>query len=132
MFKAGTKWNKREDCLTFTYTSCCYYCSVTKLCPTLCDPMDCSTPGFPVLHYLPEFAKTHVRWVSDLIQPSHPLSPPSPPAFSLSQCEGVRCKILLCRFDCGVFLTFEVNILKVYIQIIYQSKTINGKSLPLQ
>ena len=55
-----------------------------KLCPTLCDAMDCSTPGFPVLHYLLEFAQTHVHWVSDAIQPSHPLSPLSPPAFNLS------------------------------------------------
>ena len=52
---------------------------------TLCDPMDCSTPGFPVLHYLPEFAQTHVHWVDDAIQPSHPLSPASLPALNLSQ-----------------------------------------------
>ena len=51
--------------------------SVTKLCLTLCDPMDCSTPGFPVPHYLLEFAETHVHWVGDAIQPSHPLLPPS-------------------------------------------------------
>ena len=50
-------------------------CSVTKLCLTLCNPMDCSTPGFRVFHYLPEFAQTHVLWVSDAIQWSHPLSP---------------------------------------------------------
>ena len=66
---------------------CC--CSVTKLCPTLCDPMNCSTPGFPVLHYLPGFAETHVHWFSDAIQPSHPLSSPSSPAFSLSQHQGL-------------------------------------------
>ena len=59
--------------------------SVTQLCSTLCDPMDCSTPGFPVLHYLPEFAQTHVHWVDDAIQLSHPLLPPSPPALNLSQ-----------------------------------------------
>ena len=46
-------------------------------------PHDCSTPGFPVLHYLPEFAETHVHWVSDAIQSSHPLPPPSPPALNL-------------------------------------------------
>ena len=51
--------------------------------------MDCSMPGFPVLHYLPEFAQTHVHWVSDAIQPSHPLLSPSPPAFSLSQHRGL-------------------------------------------
>ena len=58
---------------------------VVQLCLTLCDPMDCSTPGFPVLHHLPEFVQTHVHWVNDAIQPSHPLLPPSPPAFNLSQ-----------------------------------------------
>ena len=51
--------------------------------------MDCSTPGSPVLHHLPGFAHTHVHWVSDAIQPSHPLSSPSPPAFSLSQHQGL-------------------------------------------
>ena len=61
------------------------YCSVTKSCLTLWEPMDCSTPGFPVPHYFPEFAQTQVHWVSDAIQPSHPLSPPSPPALNLCQ-----------------------------------------------
>ena len=56
---------------------------VTQLCLTLCDPMDCSTPGFAVHHQLPELTQTHVHRVSDAIQPSHPLSSPSPPAFSL-------------------------------------------------
>ena len=50
-------------------------CSVAKLCLTLCNPINCSTPGFPVLHYLQEFAQTHFHWVIDAIQPSHPLSP---------------------------------------------------------
>ena len=53
-------------------------------CPTLCDPMDCSTPGFSVLHHLLEFTQTHVHGVGDATQPSHPLSSPSPPAFNLS------------------------------------------------
>ena len=56
--------------------------SVAQSCPTLCDPMDCSTPGFPVLYHLLEFVQTHVRWVNDAIQPSHPLSSPSPLALS--------------------------------------------------
>ena len=56
------------------------FSSVTQLCPTLCDPMNCSTPALPVYHQLPEFTQTHVHWVSDAIQPSHPLSSPSPPA----------------------------------------------------
>ena len=59
--------------------------SVAKWCPTLCDPVNCSMPGFPVLHCRPEFAQTHVHWVGDAIQPSHPLSPPSAFAFNLSQ-----------------------------------------------
>ena len=64
-------------------TSIC--CSVIKSCLTLCNPMDCSTPGFPVLHHLPEFAQIHVHWVDDAIKLSHPLLPPSPVAFNLSQ-----------------------------------------------
>ena len=64
-------------------------CSVAKLSLTLCKSMDCSTPSVPVLHYLTEFAQTHVRWVSDAIQPSHPLSPPSPLAVNLSQHQGL-------------------------------------------
>ena len=64
-------------------------CSVDKSCLTLCEPKDCSTPGSSVLHYLPEFAQTHVHRVSDAIQPSHPLLPPSPPACNFSQHQGL-------------------------------------------
>ena len=63
--------------------------SVAKWCLTLCNLMDCSTAGFPVLHYLPESAQTHVRWISDAIQPSHPLLLASPFPFSLSQQQGL-------------------------------------------
>ena len=59
--------------------------SVAQLCPTPCDPMDCSRPGFPVHHQLPELIQTHVHRVGDAIRPSHPLSSPSPPVFNLSQ-----------------------------------------------
>ena len=59
--------------------------SVTKSSLTLCDPMDYGTPGFPVLHSLLEFAQIHVHWVGDANQPSHPLSPSSPPTLNLSQ-----------------------------------------------
>ena len=76
-----------KHCSTWYWVIVC--CSVAKLCPTLCDPMDCSTPGFPVLHYLPEFIHTHVRWVCDAIQPSHPLWPPSLLALNLSQHHGL-------------------------------------------
>ena len=67
----------------------CYCCSVTQSCLTLCDSMDRNTPGFPVLHYLPEFAQTHVHRVGDAIQPSHPLSCPSSLALSLPQHQGL-------------------------------------------
>ena len=63
-------------------------CSVTQLCPPLFDPMDFSPPGFPVLHHLLKFAQTHVDWVSDAVKLSHPLLPPSPPAFNLSPNQG--------------------------------------------
>ena len=65
------------------------FSSVTQSCPTLCDHMDCSTPGLPVHHQLPELTQTHVHWVSDAIQPSHPLSSPSHPTFNLSQYQGL-------------------------------------------
>ena len=60
------------------------YSSIAQLCPTLCNPMDCSTPGSPVLHHLLELDQTHVHGVGDAAQPSCPLSSPSPPAFDLS------------------------------------------------
>ena len=78
-----------DKCPLFQFSLLCCCCSVAKSCPTLCDFMNCSTPGFPVLHYLQEFAQTHVPWVGDAIQPSHPLSSPSPPAFDLSQHQGI-------------------------------------------
>ena len=64
------------------------FSSTTQLCPTLCNPMDCSTSGFPVHHQFLKLAQTHVHRVSDAIQPSHPLSPSSP-AFNLSQHQGL-------------------------------------------
>ena len=65
------------------------FSSITQLCPTLCDPIDCSMPGFPVHYQLPEPAQTHVHRASDAIQPSHPLSSPSSPAFNLPQHQGL-------------------------------------------
>ena len=65
------------------------FTSVAQSCPTLCDPMDCSMPGLPVHHQLPEVIQTHVHWVRDAIQPSHPLSSPSPLAFNLSHHQGL-------------------------------------------
>ena len=63
--------------------------SVAQWCLTLCDPMDCSTPSFSVLHYFLDFVKTHVHWISDAIQPSHPLSSPSLSVLNLSQLQGL-------------------------------------------
>ena len=64
------------------------FSSVAQSCLTLCEPMDYSTPGFPVHHQLPELTQTHVHRVKDVIQPSHPLPYLSPPAFNLSQHQG--------------------------------------------
>ena len=65
------------------------FSSVAQSCPTICDPMNLSTPGLPVHHQLPEFTQTHVHQVGDAIQPSHPLSSPSPPAPNPSQHQGL-------------------------------------------
>ena len=73
----------------FLKTACYCCCSATNSRATLCDPVDCSTPGSPVLHHLPEFAQIHIHWVSDTIQPSHPLSSPSPLALNLPQHQGL-------------------------------------------
>ena len=66
----------------------CHCFTVAKSCPAPQDPNKCSTSGFPVLYYLPDFVQTHVHWISDGIHPSHPLSPPSPPA--LTVCLSIR------------------------------------------
>ena len=78
----------RKFCFSASdWVYCCF--SVDQSSPTLCDPMDCSTPGFPVLHQLLELIHTYIHWVGDTIQPSYPLSSSSPPAFSLSQHQGL-------------------------------------------
>ena len=71
------------------YLSSVQFSAVSQSCPTLFDPMDYSTPGFPVNHQFPEFTQINVHWVSDAMQPSHPLSSPSPPTFNLSQHQGL-------------------------------------------
>ena len=80
---ARTEQNRKYLSVLHVVRYCC--CSVAQSCPTLCDPMDRSTPGFPVLHHLPELGQTHVHQVGDAIELSHPLLPSSPPAFNLSQ-----------------------------------------------
>ena len=77
-------WRKESSVLIYICS-----CSVAKLHLTLHVPVDCSTPGFPVLHHLTELAQTHVYSVGDAIQPSHHLLPPYPPAFNLSQHQGL-------------------------------------------
>ena len=74
-----------KNCVVLVVHPLVQFSSVTQSCPTLCDPMNCSTPGFSFHHYLPEFPQTRVHWVSDAIQPSHPLSSASPLALSFSQ-----------------------------------------------
>ena len=76
------------DLLIYTTNTTNQFSSVIQ-CLTLCDSMDCSTPGFPVYHKLLELFQTHVHWVGDAIQPSQPLSSPSPPAFNLSEHQGL-------------------------------------------
>ena len=73
----------------YTYVTPFQFGSVTQSCPTLYDPMKCSTPGLPVDHPLLKLTQTHVHQVGDAIQPSHPLSSPFPPAFNLSQHQGL-------------------------------------------
>ena len=102
-FSRGSSQPRYWTCVS--YISCLgrqilYHCITWKVqnrglvqfsclvCPTLCDPVGCSTPGLPVHHQLPEFTQTHVHWVGDTIQPSHPLPSPSPPDFNLSQHRG--------------------------------------------
>ena len=80
--------SKNDFYSALTYVSV-QFSSVAQSCPTLCDPMNHSTPGLPVHHQLPEFTQTHVHRVSDAIQPSHPLSSPSPPAPNPSQHQGL-------------------------------------------
>ena len=74
---------------SFKATSSVQFSSVAQSCLALCNSMDCSTPGLSVHHQLPEFTQTHVHWVDDAIQPSHPLSSPSYPTFSLCQDQGL-------------------------------------------
>ena len=82
--RSGTTWRFQT-----VHLLCCWCCLVAKSCVTLCDRVDCSMPGLPVPHHLPEFAQVHVHWVGDAIEPSHPLPPSSPFAFNLSQYRGL-------------------------------------------
>ena len=88
--KSWTRLSDFHFTLFLTLHWVAQFSSVAQLCPTFCDPMDCSMLGFPVHHQLPELVQTHVYWVGDAIQPSHPLLACSPPAFNLSQHQGLE------------------------------------------
>ena len=93
--------------------------SVAQSCPTLCDPMDCSTPGFPVHHKLLELTQTHVHRVGDAIQPSHPLSSPSPPTFNLSQHQGLFNESVFCiRWPKYWSFSFSISLSSEYSGLI--------------
>ena len=90
--KCFLTWQGTIDFLLSSKTpriSCCYCCPVSKLCSTLCNPLECSTPGSPLLHYLPEFAQIDVHWIDDAIQSICPQLPSSSSAFKLSQHQGL-------------------------------------------
>ena len=83
------EWTITADFFVEESFSSVQFSSVAQSCPTLCDPVNRSTPGLPVHHQLPQFTQTYAHWVRDAIQPSHPLSSPSPPAFNFSQHQGL-------------------------------------------
>ena len=88
-------WNKSD-----TTDTVLWFSSVAQSRPTVCNPMDCSTPGLPVHYQLPELTQTHAHWVGDAIQPSHPLLSPSPPTFSLSQHQGLFLGVIVIPWHC--------------------------------
>ena len=90
--RVGHNWS---DLAAAASTSSVQFSSVAQSCPTLCDPMNCSTPGLPAHQQLPEFTQTHVHWVSDVIQPSYPLSFPSP-TLNLSHYQALFNELFLC------------------------------------
>ena len=82
------------------------FSSVSQLCPTLCDPMNCSIPGLPTHHQLLEFTQIHVHWVGDAIQPSYPLLSPSPPVFNLSQHQGLFKWVIMAYFSISSYILY--------------------------
>ena len=103
----------------FCRVSLFQFSSVSQSCPTLCDPMDCSMPGFPVHHQLPELTPTHVHPVSDVNQPSHPLLSPSPPTLNFSQHQRLFQWSLLCiRWPKYWSFSFSISLSKEYSGLI--------------
>ena len=89
------------------------FSSVAQLYLTFCDPMDCGTPGFPVHHQLLEPAQTNIHWISDAIQPSHPLSSPSPLAFNLTQHQGLFQRISASHHGQNIEVSASASILPI-------------------
>ena len=87
-YSSTHEWIKKSWYI-YTMEYSVHFSSVAQSCPNVCNPMDCSTPGCPVHHQILGLEQTHVHWVGDTIQLSHPLSSPSPPAFNLSQPQGL-------------------------------------------
>ena len=85
LHRVGHNWGDLAAAVGYKNENSVHFSSVVQSCPTFCDPMNRSTPVLPIHHHLPEFTQTHVHQVGDAIQPSHPLSSPSPPAPSPSQ-----------------------------------------------
>ena len=96
--------------------------SVIQLCPTLCDPMDCSTPGLPLQHQLPEFTQTHVHWVCDAIQPSHPLLFPSPCLQSFPESGSLQISQFFISGGQSIGVSTSTSILLINIQDWFPSR----------
>ena len=92
------------------------FSSIAQSCLTLCDPMDCNTPGLPVHHQLPKLAQTHVYWIGDAIQPSHPLPSPSLPTFNLSQHQGLFQWVSSLYQVANVLVSASASVLPMNIQ----------------
>ena len=105
-----------QNSLSFQFSSV-QFSSVPQSCPTLCDPMNCSMLGLPVHHQLQEFTQTHVHWVSDAIQSSHPMSFPSPPAFNLSLHQGLL-NVLRIRWPKHWSFSFSISPSNEYPRLI--------------
>ena len=109
-----------QECLYHLFSYSFIYSTDLHWHPIKCqeppEAMNCGTPGFPVLHYLPEFAQTHVQWVGDAIQPSHPLLPPSPPALSLSQNQSFPMSWLFVSGGQSIGASASASVLPMNIQ----------------
>ena len=106
------------------------FSSVTQSCPTLCNHMNCSTPGLPVHHQLPESTQTHFHWVSDAIQPSHPLSPVTPfsPCLQSFPASGYSAELALC-IRWPKYWSFRIQWLNVAVYVTF---SVNGRGVVLR